>query len=91
MPRVPRVPHALFRLFRSPTIAFVCQRAAACDRFSGRIQPSGVKKAYRRSLILVHTDRHQNTTGDIHFIAEQCFEALNIAYKAFEKEEMGAP
>eukprot|EP01083_Nonionella_stella_P086565 240588_1 len=48
--------------------------------------PSDVKKHYRKGILKVHPDRAQGMPGNVHFISERCFQALNTAWADFQKQ-----
>ena len=58
--------------------------------FSDLIDPSGVKKAYRRAIIVVHPDKVVQRGADTHvrYVAGKVFDSLKTAWIQFEKAEM---
>ena len=44
-----------------------------------------VKKTYRRAIILCHPDRHQQASAEQQFRADRIFNAINEAWKGFDK------
>ena len=48
----------------------------------------GVKKTYRKAILMCHPDRYKTKGAEISFIAERVFEACNAAWCEFEKNEM---
>ena len=51
------------------------------------IQGSQVKMKYRKAMLVVHPDRLAGEKPEIRFIAKRIFEAINDAYREFEKLE----
>ena len=51
------------------------------------IQGSQVKMKYRKAMLVVHPDRLAGEKPEIRFIAKRVFEAVNDAYRDFEKLE----
>lgn len=51
------------------------------------IQGSQVKMKYRKAMLVVHPDRLSGEKPEIRFIAKRVFEAVNDAYREFEKLE----
>ena len=51
------------------------------------IQGSQVKMKYRKAMLVVHPDRLSGEKPEIRFIAKRVFEAINDAYREFEKLE----
>ena len=51
------------------------------------IQGSQVKAKYRKAMLIVHPDRLAVERPEIRFIAKRVFEAVNDAYREFEKLE----
>ena len=51
------------------------------------IQGSQVKMKYRKAMLVVHPDRLAGEKPEIRFIAKRVFEAVNDAYREFEKLE----
>jgi len=46
----------------------------------------GVKKHYRKAIMVVHPDKHQKASLEVQVVCERAFEALNEQWKTFEKE-----
>jgi hypothetical protein len=51
------------------------------------LEPSQVKKAYRKAMLVVHPDHCINLDSEHKFICKRVFEALNEAYDEFTKKE----
>jgi curved DNA-binding protein CbpA len=49
------------------------------------LDPSAVKKAYRKSLIAVHPDKQDAADVEAKVLAQQVFDALREAWNIFEK------
>jgi len=46
----------------------------------------GVKKHYRKAIMIVHPDKHQKASLEVQVVCERAFEALNEQWKSFERE-----
>mmetsp|Transcript_36221 Transcript_36221/g.41248 ORF Transcript_36221/g.41248 Transcript_36221/m.41248 type:complete len:429 (+) Transcript_36221:88-1374(+) len=47
----------------------------------------GVKKQYRKAILVVHPDRHQKDVPEVQYISERVFNALNDAFKTYTATE----
>ena len=52
------------------------------------LNAAGVKKTYRKAILMCHPDRHKTASVEMRFTAERVFEACNAAWGDFEKTEM---
>ncbi|CAM9248085.1 unnamed protein product [Choristocarpus tenellus] len=52
------------------------------------IQPSKVKMAYRKAMLVVHPDKCTDLNSEGRLIAKRVFEAVNEAYAVFSAKEM---
>lgn len=51
------------------------------------LEPSQVKKQYRKAMLIVHPDHTINLDSEHKFICKRIFEAINEAYDEFTKKE----
>ena len=55
---------------------------------SNLLQPSDIKKSYRKAIMLVHPDKSSGRSHEQKFLADRVFEALNKSWEEFEAKEM---
>lgn len=52
------------------------------------VRPNEVRLAYRKAMLVVHSDKVNTTSAHVEVIAKYAFESLNKAYEKFEATEL---
>jgi len=71
------------------TLHTVLWEGAKWTPVSVLVRPLDVKKAFRKAMLVVHTDKiDKNASAEVKFIAQRCFDSLKTQYALFEQREL---